>query len=266
MPQSDAIAFLNTIHDTLASQTDLSPNNPKVNSCLSCLVATLQSWQRSGYGETLADQPDFAGLAQALPGLCAKAECEMEKWWCRRILASECPGMQALTAFWYLDNYEELCETELQLLGERGTCRFAFLGSGALPLTAILLAQRCPDTDVTCVDCDGDACELAQDLVALLGLSERVAVKDVEARAYWPQAGETIICASLLNAPGLFDHLSTAGAQKLIVRDAEGPYRFCYRPARLPGDEYIERAKSPLSPERINTSRYFEARAHALKA
>ena len=77
---------------------------------------------------------------------------------------------------------------------------------------------------------------------------------------YRPRPDETIICASLLRAPGLFAALQERRARRLIIRDAEGPYRFCYRPATLPARGFVERAKSPLSAQRINTSRYFEAR------
>jgi hypothetical protein len=260
MAHSEAASFLNAIHDTLHSQSDLSPENPKVNSCLSRLVATLQDWQRCGYGADLADHPDFAGLACSLPGLCAKAECEMEKWWCRRILASNCRGVQALAAFWYLDNYRSLCRAELDLLGHLHSGGFTFLGGGSLPLTAILLAQQLPDTEVTCIDCDGDACDMAHELVSLLGLSRQITIANSDARAWRPRADDTVICASLLDAPGIFGHLDACSVKRVIVRDAEGPYRFCYRPAALPGPDFVERAKSPLSAERINTSRFFEAR------
>lgn len=260
MAYPEAAEFLNSIHETLACQSDLSPENPKVNNCLSRLVATLQNWQRCGYGSDLADHPDFAGLAEALPALCAKAECEMEKWWCQRILASDCKGMQALAAFWYLDNYEALCRTELGLLGNRCKGCFVLLGSGALPLTAILLTQQAPNIEITCVDSDGEACTMAQELIPLLGLSEQITIEHADACSYRPSADKTIICTSLLDAPGVFSHLDACHIKRLLLRDAEGPYRFCYRPARLPGAEFVQRAKSSLSTERINTSRYFEAR------
>ncbi|MBX2805776.1 MAG: hypothetical protein KTR19_07380 [Hyphomicrobiales bacterium] len=261
MEHFEAAAFLTSIHDTLATQSDLSPENPKVNSCLSRLVATLQDWQRNGYGAALADHPEFASLAEALPDLCARAECEMEKWWCRRILASDCKGAQALAAFWYLGNYQSLCHAELQMLGQAPGRRFAFLGSGALPLTAILLAQDSPDIEVSCVDCDGDACMMASDLIAVLGLSRQILVENCDALDYKPETDRTVICASLLHAPDIFEHLDDCNTRRMIVRDAEGPYRFCYRPAQLPGPEFIERSRSPLSAERINTSRFFEATA-----
>jgi hypothetical protein len=265
MQHAEAVAFLTDTYRTLAQQQDLSPNNPEVNLCLGALVTTLTAWQAAGFGGELCSHPDLADVADGLPRLCAAAEAEMEKWWCRKILASPCPGAQSLAAFWYLDEYRALCQSELALLGDaRGAC-FAFLGSGALPLTAILLAQSSPDACVACVDRDGEACELAARLVALLGLTGRVAVCQGDARDHRPASGETVICASLLNAPGLYDCLAAARTKRLVIRDAEGVYRFCYRPAPLPGSAFVERAKSPISTQRINTSRYFEA-AHSAPA
>ena len=260
MYQADAIAFLKATHRTLAEQEDLSPNNPEVNNCLGALVATLRAWQAAGFGAELADHPDLADIAAGLPRLCAAAEAEMEKWWCRKILADPCPGAQALAAFWYLDEYRALCRSELALLGDRRAERFAFLGCGALPVTAILLAQTAPGICVECVDRNGEACELAAGLIALLGLAGRVKVSEGDARDYRPSAEETLICASLLHAPGLYARLADANAERLVIRDAEGAYRFCYRPAPLPGRGFVERAKSPISTRRINTSRYFERR------
>jgi len=259
MDRSGAIAFLTQTYRSLAEQSDLSPNNPAVNQGLGALVATLQRWQAAGFGATLVEEPALAEIACELPRLCGQAECEMEKWWCRRILQSVCPGVQALEAFWYRDNYRELCEAEYRMIADRPAGRFAFLGSGALPMTAILLCQEHPDIEMACVDSDGEACELAQKLVKWLNLAERVTVHEMRAEDYAPRGDEIVVCASLLQAPGLYPALEKAGATRLMIRDAEGVYRFCYQPAMLPERGFVERARSPLSPTRINTSRYLEA-------
>jgi hypothetical protein len=104
MDTSRAIAFLTDIYSDLAGQEDLSPNNPCVNRSLGALVGALQQWQADGFGADLVDEPDLAEIARGLPVICGKAECEMEKWWSRRILESVCPGVQALEAFWYVEN------------------------------------------------------------------------------------------------------------------------------------------------------------------
>ncbi len=260
MNHANAIAFLREVHALLACENDLSPENPRVNETLGRLVATVKSWQRHGFGSDLPDSAEAGIFAESLPPICARAECEMEKWWARQILASDCPGAQALTAFWYLDEYKALCGSELTLIGSRTPDRAIFLGSGALPVTAILMARSRPDLSVVCVDCDGDACELAERLIAALGLSGRIAVENCMAEDFTACSSDTIICASLLQAPSLFDRLWRRRVQRLIVRDAEGPYRFCYRPARLPRHGYAESARSGMATDRINISRYLEWR------
>lgn len=259
MDRSAAVAFLTETHGILARQTDLSPNNAAVNDCLWRLVSTLQSWQAAGFGSDLPDDPSLGEIAHALPALCGRAECEMEKWWTRRILASVCPGAQALEAFWYLDHYRALCQAEYDLNGDERQERYLFLGSGALPLTAILLAWRHPDIQVRCVDRDAEACELSERLLRLLQLQERVSICSEDARTVSLRSDETVICASLLQAPGLFDRLAQTGAKQLLIRDAEGVYRFCYRPGALPDADFVEKARTPLSTTRLNTTRYMHA-------
>jgi hypothetical protein len=259
MDRSGAIAFLTQTYRSLAGQSDLSPNNPAVNQGLGTLVATLQRWQAADFGDDLAEEPSLAEIAQQLPRLCGAAECEMEKWWCRKILQSVCPAVQALEAFWYLENYRELCQAEYRMVAGAGAKRFAFLGSGSLPMTAIILAQDHPEIEMRCVDSDAEACELSQKLIRWLGLADRITIHCMGAEDCTPRRDEIVICASLLQAPGLFPALERAGAQRLMVRDAEGVYRFCYRPAALPKRGFVERARAPLSPRRINTSRYLEA-------
>lgn len=259
MDRSGAIAYLSATYRSLSEQEDLSPNNLSVNRQLGGLVATLRGWQESGFGSDLPEQEALAEVAAGLPKLCGAAECAMEKWWARRILQSKCAGVQAIEAFWYVENYRALCRAELALMAWAHPHRFAFLGSGALPMTAILLAQANPEVMVRCIDCDADACELAERLVRRLGLSGRVAICEMQAETFAPLAEETVICASLLSAGDLFPGLHRAGAVRLIVRDAEGVYRFCYRPAALPGAGFVQRGRTALSAARINTSRYYEA-------
>ncbi|NJM34231.1 MAG: hypothetical protein HC850_05395 [Rhodomicrobium sp.] len=266
MNETEAIDFLTATRRMLASQQDLSPNNPEVNRCLGRFVATLRACQTAGFGQYLPDRPELAGLAGDLARLCGKAECAMEKWWCRRILASDCPAAQALAAFWYLDEYKALHSSELALIDRKPASRFAFLGSGALPVTAILMAQSQPEVSINCVDCDAEACELAERLIKLIGLKDRITIIMDDAMHYGAAPDELVLCASLLDAPYLFPALLKRGAQHLIVRDAEGVYRFCYRPSALPETGFIERAKSAPSTARINTSRYFEAAPPPLDA
>lgn len=252
-----AIAYLNDTFQTLSSQTDLSPDNETVTRRLHELVATLADWHSSGFGADLADDPALSEARENLPLLCAEAEHQLEKWWCRKALASDSPA-DVLAGFWYLPNYISLCGAEAQLAGRDALRDAVFLGCGALPMTAIVLARSDADAHLTCIDADAQACALAAQLVRKLNLDNRIAVHQGRAET-WPAApGARVICASLLDAPGLYDHLAARGVSRLFVRDVDGIYRWLYRPADLPGPEFRERTRTAVSRERINITRCFE--------
>jgi len=250
-----AIAYLNDAWATLRRQDDLSPDNPTVTDCLRHLVATLRAWHLAGFGP-LADEPALAEAQSELPRLCGAAECDLEKWWCRRALASEAPE-NTLSDFWYLPNYVSLRDAETELAGQAALRNSVFLGCGALPLTAILLAQADETARLRCVDADGEACALADALIRALGLSQRIEVHHGRAETCTIPDGATVICASLLDAPGLYAHLAEAGVTRLLIRDVEGVYCWLYRPAAPPGPPFRERGKTALSAKRINITRDF---------
>ena len=170
-----------------------------------------------------------------------------------------------------MDEYRALCRSELALLGERQAERFAFLGSGALPLTAILLAQDSPGVCVTCVDSDGEACELAARLVALLGLKGRVTVTEGDARDHRPADGETVICASLLHAPGLYARLGASARRtpaSFATRKASTAFAIAPRRSRMaamssaPDRRSARGASIPAAISRPWTLSHLEPSAH----
>ncbi len=67
-------------------------------------------------------------------------------------------------AIWWRPNF--------RCLNAIGNVRVVLLGSGALPLTAILLAKAAPELSIQCVDRDPEACELAFQLMERLHLAE----------------------------------------------------------------------------------------------
>ncbi len=252
-----AIVYLNETLDTLRRQDDLSPDNPRVTECLRHLVATLRDWHIEGFGTALAQEPALATARIELPALCAVAECHLEKWWCRKALASGAPE-RTLSQFWYLQNYLSLHEAETALAGPDALSEAVFLGCGALPLTAILLAQADARAQLACVDEDAQACTLASSLIRALGLHDRIEIIHARAESHLVSEGATAICASLLDAPGLYAHLKACGAARLLIRDIEGVYGWLYRPADWPGPPFHERAKTAPTSARINITRLFE--------
>ncbi len=252
--QAQAVAAIRQSFALLSREQNLSPDNQLVTSSLTHLVRTLTQCQSPELAKFLLSTPDLAAEREGLPILCGQAECEMEKFWARRLLSRTACD---LAEFWYFPEYTELCSAELDLFKQRSFSRISFLGSGALPLTAFLLARHCPDTPVVCVDYDTEACDLAAQLGKKIGLKDRVAVDCMDALKYTPVENELVICASLLQGrEEIYRRLDNRDCA-LIIRDSEGPYQYLYKAAELPKTRFREVSKTKIDPRRINTSRFF---------
>jgi hypothetical protein len=255
--RAHAIEFINQVHETLADQDDLSPNNPIVTHWAKRFVEFLSATHLEDWANHLPDAPELAKATANLPVLCGRAECQMEKWWCRRLIASDDISFNGLAEFWYFESYRSLVGAELTLLGPTVAPRAIFLGSGALPLTAVLLARRLPGLRIQCVDNDPEACELSRALIRRLGMENRTTIIEGPAEEVRFQSGDVVICASLLQAPMLYDALAQNAVKTVVIRDAEGLFRFCYKPALAPPIGYCPRGRTDACSSRINISRLF---------
>jgi Nicotianamine synthase protein len=255
--RTDAIEFVKQVHETLSDQTDLSPNNPIVTDCSRRFIEFLSATYREDWASHLPDAPELAKVTGHLPLLCGQAECQMEKWWCRRLIAYHDISFSGLAEFWYFENYQSLVTAELALLGPAIASRAMFLGSGALPLTAVLLARLIPGLRVQCVDNDPEAYELSRTLVRELGMEDRTTITQGRAEDVEFQSNDVVICASLLEAPGLYDVLAKNGVKTIVIRDTEGLFRLCYKPAREPAIGYCPGGRTTACSSRINISRLF---------
>lgn len=253
--KNEAVSAIRQSYRVLTEEQNLSPENSRVTDCLTNLVRTLTRCQSPELSRFLLNTPELATEREFLPVLCGQAECEMEKYWARHLISRP---VCDLAEFWYFPEYTELCSAELELFKTRKFDRISFLGAGALPLTAFLLARHCPDSTIACIDYDTEACDLSDKLSRKLGLGQQVEIACMDALKYTPTQNELVICASLLQGreqiyKNLHDH---DGA--LIVRDSEGPYQYLYKAAELPMPRFREVSKTTINAKRINTSRYFE--------
>lgn len=254
--KNQAILAIHDSFNVLSSANDLSPRNAEVNETLTRLVRTLTQCQAPELVNFLMTAPELETERNLLPGLCAMAECEMEKYWSQKLaMQNAC----ALSEFWYFPEYTALCDAELSLIKDRQFERISFLGAGALPLTGFILARHCPDSKIICVDYDAEASGMAEKLAHKVGLGKQVQMMAMNALEYIPQENELVICASLLQGRNaVYANLEGKG-NAMIVRDCEGPYQYLYKPAELPSSKiFVERGKTGVDSKRINTSRYFE--------
>jgi hypothetical protein len=233
--RAEAIGFVLDVYRTLSLQHDLSPDNEIVTRTLTNFIAFLKAEFEREWAHDLPSDPELAEAAENLPRLCGLAEAEMEKWWARRLLADAGLSFASLDAFWYCENYRHLVGAELPLLNAEGNTRVILLGSGALPLTAILLAKSAPELSIRCVDRDPEA----------------------NAEDYSFHEDDRVICASLLSAPGIFGILLARHVNAVVLRHAVGLFRFCYRQAPEPPSAYSMAGETLASPRTINVSRWY---------
>lgn len=254
-----AISFLLNTNKTLEKQSDLSPNNPIVNNTLSTLVDQLTQWSTDKAFQTLDQHEKLDFVSESLPEHCAIAECEMEKWWLRKLCSNPASISESIKQFWYIQHYQNLVHTELALLESVQPQKVVFLGCGALPLTATILANELPSTRIRCVDYDKEAYLGATKFIERYQLQHQIEVLNNDASEFNAEADELVICASLLRAPTLYQRLHAQEVEHLIIRDSEGVFRFLYKAANLPSNSlYKEVDRSSNCHQRINISRLFK--------
>lgn len=159
------------LHEQLAAAPDLRPG-PVVDALFRELVGLVLSLPGAEGDAVLAD-PAVASLLPDLVSLCGQAEYQLELAWARRIAGSAVPR-QALDAFPYLANYHELSRLEHRLVAEAAGLaglalrQVAFVGSGPLPLTGLLLS-RALGVLVDNIDRDPAAVALSRSVGEALG-------------------------------------------------------------------------------------------------
>lgn len=123
-------------------------------------------------------------IATQLRTVCAHGEFALEEAWAKRILSASDAYAESLK-FSYYKNYECLTAREWRMVTREHpkAKNVVFLGSGPLPLTAIILAKE-HKCNVTLVDLDEHAITLSRHLIQMLGLSSQIRVVQGNAETY----------------------------------------------------------------------------------
>ncbi len=160
------------IHETLRKKT-LTPT-PELSLLFHQLINTT-SCTRTEIMRKILDSEKIKAITPELRCICAEGETALETVHAKTIINSNDPW-SALEAYPYFTNYLEMLSLELSgiyaisaTLGKSA----AFIGSGPLPLTAILLAKKY-GLAITCVDRNEHANTLARAVILKLGLSSRI--------------------------------------------------------------------------------------------
>ena len=173
---------------------------------------------------------------KGLQEICAVAEGEMEKFWSKKIQFAQDP-QKMLKSFIYYQNYEDLTGLEYALLASQnaGFGKVLFVGSWALPLTAIILAQNWWVCSIL-IERDEEAVELSRGLVQALGLEDKITIKKTDFLVYFEDDSDydAVILASLLFTSGDTEELVTHLVKNIkfkncLLRTVRGMRQLLYK-------------------------------------
>lgn len=170
------------IHTALSLLPSLAPGE-KINALLTKLVQLCIAPHSTSFISSFFDIPGISSLCERLRPICAAAEGELERYWagrmCLEAIALPAPNAEALLGlFPYYQNYIDLSAIECSVLSAflptstpPSPRKFAFIGSGPLPLTSLCMLDRFPNSTIHNIDRDEGALKLSQELCEKLGYS-----------------------------------------------------------------------------------------------
>lgn len=166
---------LKDIYQQIVELENLNPSD-RVNKLFTQLVetATSNTNERLSYLQT-----------KKLQKICSEAEYSLEKYWAKKIINSKDP-ISKLKKFPYYKNYKDLTRLEwlsLEACKTHNNHKVIFIGSGPLPLTAIVLAL---DFNIrsTLIDIDTNAVELSTKLIKSISLDKMIKIEKADATTY----------------------------------------------------------------------------------
>jgi len=242
------ISKLNISYRFLAKQNDLSPSNPVVLETISELEALLKRCVLTGIYEEILTAQETADLRQNLPRIYAMAKCELEKHYARQFLNNKY-ALTEISDFYYYTNYIHLLREEFSIIPLIPS-RIVFLGCGALPLTAIIIAKRYHQVEVLCVDADGEACDLADNLVRIFRLNRNIKIFQSSANRFSDKNSNAVISAALLSGCNVFDTPAAKETPYLLFRHGTGIISILYDNISRTNDNF--RLIASTSSNRVN--------------
>ena len=252
----EQLHILNCFHEAaavLGRAQDLTPANENVNRCLKAFVQAVLDCRIGAQHTDLLDRADVRALRAPLVQKLSEAEFQMELFYAR-------PGR--LDSFPYHDNYRDLVAEEIRALGDSTVQGDVyFIGSGPLPLTAIEFARQ-TGRGVICIEKDPEAAALSRRVIADLGLSDKVCVREGDgARLDYQGAGLVMIAALVEGKEAtLLNIRKTAPDAMIGIRSAEGLRTLLYDPVdpqEIARNGYRLASQTRATPAIVNTTLFF---------
>jgi nicotianamine synthase len=220
------------LYHALRVLPSLSPSK-EVNALFSSLITFAESGQKINLSQEEIKE---------LQKIRSRNESEVEFFYTKKILMAT-NKEKALEDFLYFQKYVEFGELEYQNLiscahGEKVES-VVFIGGGALPLTAILLAKE-KGVRVTILEKDEVAATLGREIVNSLSLSSLVTVTLCDALSFTEYNEFDAVYVAALVGEGdeekeaIISHVYKHMKEKslLLLRSSFGSYKLLYAPVR----------------------------------
>ena len=220
-------------YETLRKETDLSPNNAIINRVLSELVSVVSKPLDQHLAAEILNLDEIRSIRCSMLAKLAIAETLMEEHFAQSYVG-KVRTLEDFHSFLYWENYKELIKTELKELQKvKGEIRsFAFVGTGPLPLSPLLLQQEL-GANMTCLDIDEQAYSLGRRIIQQLDdgkATSNYVLKDGALHDY----GECdlVWIASLVpNKAEILERIFQTQPEAIVaIRSVDGIHQLLYEP------------------------------------
>lgn len=226
-------------HEVLKDAADRSPRNPLITETLTALVQNIvlaEEHFSDSEKRQVMENPQIRGVRRALLAELSEAEYEMELYFSDRFLQNPDFKEKNLNEFWYLQNYLDLVDLELEKLSvnKHPDKEIVFIGSGPLPLTAIIMAQK-TGMKITCLDMDAAAVKRGEALAEKLGMADQLHFTQSAGNEYDYRDTALVMVASLVaDKKQVLERIKTTAQEQpeVALRSAEGLHALLYDPVK----------------------------------
>jgi hypothetical protein len=241
MPLAESIKLKEQIIDQykhaykiLMDEHDLSPNNPIINQTLYSLVTNLGKLFGHELEEEILSDREISKIRRDMLRMLETAETHMEFHYAEKFI-KDTPNINNLKSFIYWDNYEKLVDIELNKLFEiverKRLSSIAFVGSGPLPLSTILLQQQ-TGKRVVCLDINAEAYDLGKKLIEQYSLQHSLKYVLADGASFHYDGYNLVWIASLVpNKEEVVKRIYETNPNAIIaIRSVDGIYQLLYEP------------------------------------
>jgi len=264
---SDLITLVKETYDVLHRESDLTPSNSTITKPISIFTEALRQIYTPEEIKYVMGNVEVAARQKGLLAKLSEAEYRMELFDSRHLCNQPDFGLTSLFQYKNWANYNSLVGEELKQLrriirSEEVTTPIVFVGSGPLPLSAVLLHLRW-NVNVICVDMDPDACEAARSMMERMHLSDNVQVVQGDGAEFDYASYQHVFIASLVTQKDkTLEQIRRTNPNALVaIRTAEGIRQLMYEAIN---EEAIAAAgwrllgrTSPIEYRVINSARFY---------